>query len=131
MIFYNILKLILILFLCNMNLQDRIQDMVNEIMYVLGAGHTKDIYLNAMTIALQDARLPYEINKVIEVSFRNRFVGILKADLIVDHRMILQLSVGEDVTDSCKMYKRISQLPYALMILFPNKEGFSPLIESC
>jgi len=112
-----------------MNLQDRIQDMVNEIQNELGYGCTKEIYKTALMVALQEAPLTYEIDKVIPITFRNRFVGTLTADILVDHRMVIMMCGNRnEMIDQCKMYKRMSQLPFGLIILFTPQ---GPFIEPC
>jgi GxxExxY protein len=107
-----------------MNLQDLIQDMVNEIQNTLGHGHSKEIYQSALSIALHDESIPHETHKVLPITFRNRFAGTLVADIVVDQRMVI---VFGDM-DACKMYKRISQLPFGLMIAFTQ---YGPTIEPC
>jgi GxxExxY protein len=110
-----------------MNLQDRIQDMVNEIQYQLG-NTTKEICQEALVIQLQDMGIFYEKDKIMPIMFHNRFVGDLKADFVVDHRIVIMMCGEHDtLLDQCRMYKRISQLPFG-MILF-SKRG--PLIELC
>lgn len=112
-----------------MNLQDRIQDMVNEIQYSLGPGHSKAVYQTALTIALQDANLSFETDKIIPISFRNRFVGTLTADIILDHRMVIMMCGDRlELMDHCKMYKRLSQIPFGLIILFTPQ---GPILEPC
>ena len=112
-----------------MNLQDRIQDMVNEIQYSLGPGHSKSVYQTALTIALQDANLAFETDIVIPINFRNRFVGTLTADIILDHRMVIMMcSDRMELMDQCKMYKRFSQLPFGMILLFTHQ---GPILEPC
>lgn len=112
-----------------MNLQDRIQDMVNEIQYSIGTGHTRSVYQTALTVALQDANIFYETDKSIPVSFRNRFVGTLMADIIVDHRLVIMMcGYRNELMDQCTMYKRLSQLPFGMIILFTSQ---GPIVEPC
>ena len=112
-----------------MNLHDRIQDMVNEIQYSLGPGHSRTVYQTALTIAFQDANLAFETDKTIPITFRNRFVGTLTADIILDHRMVILLCGDrEEAMDQCKMYKRLSQIPFGLVILFTPQ---GPILEPC
>ena len=110
-----------------MNLQDRIQDMVNEIQYNLGTV-PKDVCQEALAVQLQDAAIFYEKDKLLPIMFHNRFVGSLKADFIIDHRLVIMMCGEKDILlDQCRMYKRISGLPFG-MVLF-SKHG--PLIELC
>ena len=112
-----------------MNLQNRIQDMVNEIQFTLGPGHTKTVYKNALTIALQDENIAFEIDKAIPISFRNRFAGTLTADIIVDQRLVIMMcGYHDELMDRCTMYKRFSQLPFGMIILFTSQ---GPILEPC
>jgi len=112
-----------------MNLQDRIQDMVNEIQYSLGPGHARTVYLTSLIIALQDENILFETDKVLPISFRNRFVGTLIADIIVDQRMVILLGVNRDeLIYHCRMYKRHSQLPFGMILLFTPQ---GPILEPC
>jgi len=112
-----------------MNLQDRIQDMVNEIQYTLGHGHSKAVYQSALIISLQDANIAFETDKIIPIHFRNRFVGTLTADIIIDHRMVIMMCGDRmELIDQCKMYKRFSQLPFGLVIVFTPQ---GPVLEPC
>jgi GxxExxY protein len=112
-----------------MNLQDRIQDMVNEIQFTLGAGHTRSVYQTALTIALQDANLFYETDKSIPITFRNRFVGTLTADIIVDCRLVIMMcGYRDELMDQCTMYKRLSQYPFGMIIIFTSQ---GPIVEPC
>ena len=112
-----------------MNLQDRIQDMVNEIQNELGYGHTKDVYKTALKVALQDGNLIHETDKVIPIAFRNRFVGSLIADIVVDQRLVLMMCGDRnELINQCTMYKSISQLPHGLVILFTPH---GPILELC
>ena len=112
-----------------MNLHDRIQDMVNEIQNILGPGHSKSVYQTALTIALQDENMVFETDKVIPISFHNRFVGTLTADIILDHRMVIMMCGNRlELIDQCQMYKRLSQLPFGLVILFTPQ---GPILEPC
>lgn len=112
-----------------MNLPDRIQDMVNEIQNELGYGYSKEVYKNALMIALQDGNLTFEIDKVIPITFRNRFAGTLTSDILVHQRLVI-LMCGErnEMMDTCRMYKRMSQLSYGMIILFTPQ---GPIIEMC
>lgn len=112
-----------------MNLPDRIQDMVNEIQNELGYGYSKEVYKNALMIALQDGNLTCEIDKVIPITFRNRFAGTLTSDILVDYRLVIIIGDNRnEMMDTCRMYKRMSQLPYGMIILFTPQ---GPIIEMC
>jgi hypothetical protein len=73
--------------------------------------------------------LAFETDKTIPITFRNRFVGTLTADIILDHRMVILLCGDRaEAMDQCKMYKRLSQIPFGLVILFTPQ---GPILEPC
>lgn len=112
-----------------MNLQNRIQDIINEIHYSLGYGHDRIVYLTSLIIALQDENILFETDKVIPISFRNRFVGTMTADIIVDQRMVIMLGVNRDeLIDQCRMYRRFSQHPFGIVVVFTPQ---GPIFEPC
>jgi GxxExxY protein len=105
------------------------QDIVNEIQNNLGAGHTKEVYQNALYIALQDTNIAYETNKVLPITFRDHFVGTLTADLIVDHTLVIMMCGDRDeMINQCILYKRASQIPFGMILLFTPQ---GPILESC
>ena len=107
---------------------EHIKDIAHEIYFQLGHGHPKETYMSAFTIALEDERILYERDKVIPITFRNRFIGSLYADMIVERQLILKLSDNLNDIDQCKMYKRISQLQSGIVIVFSPKGVFT---ETC
>ena len=112
-----------------MNLQNRLQDIVNEIQYTLGPGHDKTVYLTSLIVALQDENILFETDKVIPISFRNRFVGTMTADIIVDQRMVVMLGVNRnELMDQCRMYRRFSQHPFGIVVVFTPQ---GPILEPC
>ena len=111
-----------------MNLPDRIKDMANDIFNVLGYGHSEAVYQSAFLVALQDANLPFETERVIPVTFRDRQVGVVRADIIVDHRLVIELksvpnpeSTLSDTIEQCRMYMRYTNIPNGIVILFPKR----------
>jgi GxxExxY protein len=107
---------------------DRIKDMANDIFNVLGHGHSEAVYQAAFLIALQDANLPFETERVIPVTFRNRQVGTIRADIIVNHELVIELksvpnpeSALADTIEQCRMYMRYTNIDHGLVILFPRR----------
>ena len=112
-----------------MNLQDRIQDIVNEIQNTLGYGHTPEIYQTAITVALQEHRIAFEINKTIPITFHDRYVGSLTVDIIVDYRLVIMICGDiQEKMNRCITYKRMTNIPYGMILMFTSQ---GPIIQTC
>jgi GxxExxY protein len=114
-----------------MALHDRIKDMANDIFNVLGYGHSEVVYQSAFLVALQDENLHFETERVIPITFRNRQVGFVRADIIVNHELIIELkseSALNDTIEQCRMYMRYTNIQHGMVIIFP-KRPTSLLIE--
>lgn len=111
-----------------MALHDRIKDMANDIFNVLGHGHSESVYQAAFLIALQDENRAFETERVIPITFRNRQVGVIRADIIVNHELVIELksvpnpeSSLADTIEQCKMYMRYTNINHGMVILFPKR----------
>ena len=111
-----------------MALHDCIKDMANDIFNVLGYGHSEAVYQAAFLITLQDANLPFETERVIPVAFRNRQVGTIRVDIIVNDELVIELksvpnpeSALADTIEQCRMYMRYTNIEHGLVILFPKR----------
>ena len=62
-----------------------------EVINELGSGFLESVYEKALTVALSDAGVPFEIQKPIGVRFRGRPVGDFIADILVDDKVIVEL----------------------------------------
>jgi len=61
-------------------------DVYNE----LGCGFLEAIYVEALTLALREARLSVEREVPLKVSFRGNIVGRFRADLVVNDTVIVE-----------------------------------------
>ena len=68
-----------------------VEKMVEEIYAELGPGHSERVYHNAAEVYLREKKVPYESERHIHVVFRGHIVGDLRADLIIDGRIIVEL----------------------------------------
>jgi GxxExxY protein len=111
-----------------MELHDQMKDMANDIFNVLGYGHSESMYHSAFRIALQDANVEFETERIIPVMFRNRQIGSIRADIIVDHRLVIELksvmnpeSILNDTMEQCRMYMKYTNIEHGLVVLFPKR----------
>jgi GxxExxY protein len=114
-----------------------IRTLAGEVLEALGAGHTESVYHCAMKIALQDSGLKFETERDIILKFRDRYVGTVRADLIVEGRLVIELkaSSGSDtaVTDAleqCRIYMRETKTPSGMVVVFPKRVGGKLVVAS-
>ena len=72
-------------------LTERIIAVAIEVIRELGAGFIESVYHNAMIRALADAGLHAEREPRITVMFRGEPVGWFKPDLLVEHKVMVEL----------------------------------------
>ncbi len=62
-----------------------------EVYNELGPAHKEQIYQEALKIAFNEKKLPYEENKRLKIKFKGKDVGIYEPDFIVDNKIIIEL----------------------------------------
>ena len=98
--------------------------MVEEIYAELGPGHSERVYHNAAEVYLREKKVPYESERHIHVVFRGHIVGDLRADIIIDGRIILELkavqTLGKGVVEcQAQKYLDLTGLKSAFLVNFP------------
>ncbi len=113
---------------------DLIRKLAEEVYAELGPGHTESIYHNAMKIQLQDAGFPYESERDIPVLFKGRYVGTVRADVIVNHEIVLEFKIAGKMDDAmlqCRQYMKLQTIPYGFVVLFPKTVGGTVQVKDC
>ena len=107
----------------------KIHKLAEEVLEALGAGHTESVYHNAMKVGLQDERFPFESERDLPITFRGRYVGTVRADIIVDKRIVIELkaSLGTDTSvsdamEQCRCYMKETKITQGIVIVFPKRE---------
>jgi len=108
----------------------RIHQLADEVVATLGAGHTESVYHNAMKVGLQDEGFQYESERDLPISFRGRYVGTVRADLIIEKRIVIELkaALGSDTTvsdavEQCKCYMKETKITLGVVIVFPKRDN--------
>ena len=97
-----------------------------EVINELGIGFLEAVYKNALVIALNERPLKVETEKVFEVLFRKKRIGLYIADLVVDNSVIVEVK-------SCPFllpvhqaqlinYLAVSSCPVGLLVNFGSKK---------
>lgn len=107
------------------------EHLANDVLLKLGAGHTESVYHNALKAAMQIARLQYESERDLPISYEGFYVGTVRADLIVEKRLVIELKAAtgsgdallSDAEAQCRRYMSETHIPTGLVIVFPKRHG--------
>jgi len=99
-------------------------DVYNE----LGHGFLESVYRESMCIALRQAGLKVETEVPIPVFFRGCTVGMFRADLIVEDKVILEVKAARDLDSGDEAqtlnYLKATPIEVALLMNFGPKPRF-------
>lgn len=92
----------------------------------LGPGFNERIYHNALKLAFEEQGLEYETEKSFRVHYQGRYVGVLKVDLIVSKKVIVEVKALTGYLpivfqSQILSYLKISGIKVGLLINFGNK----------
>lgn len=95
----------------------------------LGPGYSERVYHNAVEVLLREKRIPYESERHILVRFRGHVVGQLRADIIINDEIVLELKAIKTLTDGMELqvqkYLDLTGLKTAYLVNFPLQPGRS------
>ena len=101
---------------------------VYEVYNELGFGFLESVYREAMRMALGQAGLPVEAEVPVPVSFRGEVVGVFRADLVVDGRIVVELKTAESISKVHEAqvlhYLRASAMEVGLVMNFGPSARF-------
>jgi len=104
---------------------NQIKKLAREVYGELGSGFDERVYQKAMEVGLRLAKIRYENQKVVELKFKDHYVGEGYPDLIVNLngvKLVVELKavnkVGGKEENQTKSYMRILKIPYGLLINF-------------
>lgn len=93
-------------------------DVYNE----LGTGFLESVYEGSMALALGDAGLRVERQKLVHVHFRGRVVGEYRVDLLVDAVLVVELKCARAIDPAHEAqvlnYLRATELEVGLLLNF-------------
>ena len=91
----------------------------------LGPGFSERIYHNALELALKKEKLSYKRENEYKVSYQNVPVGNLKADLVIQDKVIVELkslagNIPKIFESQIISYLKASELNVGLLVNFGN-----------
>ena len=113
-----------------------ISDIAKDVYQELGAGHTEFVYHTAMKIGLQEHQLKYESERDILITYHGQYVGTVRADLIVEHEVVVELKVSMgtdaallDAKEQCLLYMNKTSISQGIVVVFPKRSTAKIHIE--
>lgn len=101
---------------------ETLETIAHEIFGALGPGYTESMYHRAFEVALRDAGISYETERIVPVAFRGKTIGNIRADLIVNGDTIVELKavrrLNEDACTQCRRYLNLLGLKNGLVVNF-------------
>ena len=124
---------------------DQIKSFARRVFKSLGAGFSERIYHNAMEVLLKKHGIPYKSEQVIPVKFEGVEVGQVRADLVVNENIVVELksvrNLKDDHATQCGMYMKLLNIESGVVINFPcgdnedvdfqEMETASPVCKRC
>ena len=97
-----------------------------EVHRVLGHGFLEAVYRNAMLVELQSRGFCVEMEKRLEVFYRDKQVGLYIADLVVNESVLVELKVAEEYrrADEAQLLNELAAtgMPVGLLINFGRRK---------
>ena len=104
-------------------MHDRLIHLANHVYENIGPGFSERVYHNAFEVILRKNMIPYETERIIPIVFEEHTIGTIRADLIVNTEVIVELNAVNTINTSmliqAENYIRLTGIPIALLINFP------------
>ena len=88
----------------------------------LGPGFSESVYQKALSYDLSEKHIPHETERVIPVMYKQLQIGVLRADIVVDNDMVVELKRAVKITPAhlqqAERYARLLNLSKITVINF-------------
>lgn len=106
-------------------MDELIRSLAQDIWSELGPGYSEAVYHCAFEVGLRKRGIYYETERIVPVYYEGQNVGHVRADIIVDRQIVLELkSVGklnEVYRIQTRNYLKLLGLEKGYLINFPDK----------
>jgi GxxExxY protein len=80
-----------------------IRDICQAVWSSLGPGFSEKMYHNALEVELRNRNIPYETERIIPVTYQGHTIGNIRADIIIDHSIILEIKSVSKLTEQYRI----------------------------
>ena len=115
----------------------KIENIAKDVYKKLGSGHSESVYDKAMQVGLRLAKIRYDSQKVVELTYKDHYVGEGFPDLIAyfgGNKVVIELKsvggkMGASEEQQIRNYMSIMKIKDGLLINFqsPKNAGESVL----
>jgi GxxExxY protein len=102
---------------------DQIKLFSKHVFTTLGAGFSEKVYHNAMEVLLKKNKIPFKSEHTIPVIFEDVEVGHVRADLVIDNDIVVELKsvkmIRDDYAVQCTMYMKLLGIKNGVVVNFP------------
>ena len=106
--------------------EQQVKNAASLVFKTLGAGFSERVYHNAIEVYLRKIGTSFKSEHVIPVKFMDVEVGNVRADLVINDRLVVELkstgSIKDTHTTQCFMYMKLLKINNGLVINFPSTE---------
>jgi GxxExxY protein len=105
---------------------EQLRGFAQEVYMSLGAGHLESIYHAAMAVELRLAGIQYESEQVMPVTHKGQYVGMIRADIIVNKECVLEFKISgklDDAKQQARQYMKLQGIQYGFVVMFPKTDG--------
>lgn len=109
-------------------LLESIREAAKEVYRQLRAGYEESVYEEAMAVEMRLRGLPYEIERTVEIFYKQVKVGTHRVDFVVNGQVVVELkavgSISKSHVAQLSSYLQTLDVPTGLVINFayPDKE---------
>jgi hypothetical protein len=108
-------------------MEGNLRVIAEDIWYSLGPGYSESVYHCAFEVALRSQDIPYETERIVPVFYQGQNVGHVRADLIIDRRIVVELKSVSKLNETYRIqtrnYLTLLGLQVGYLINFPDKLG--------
>jgi len=109
------------------DLTDKIIKIFYRVYSKLGYGFLEKIYENAMMMELKKEGIPASPQFAIQVSYENEVIGEYFADMLVDHKVIVEVKAAKSLASESEAqllnYLKATHMEVGLLLNFGPRPG--------
>jgi len=102
---------------------DFVHELARKVFQTLGPGYSEAIYHKALSQELSVCSVSHEMERVIPVTYNNIQIGIVRADIVIEANMVVELKAVAKITPAhlqqAERYGQLLGLSNIIVVNFP------------